>query len=66
MKFKRSKSKDIPDDLGAVFVSKEEALWIRFRDARKVALDSLKESEIIETALVELAERKIAEIKDLD
>lgn len=46
--------------IGLKIATKKEALWIKVRDVRKVRIEDLEESLIVEKAVLLLAEDKIA------
>ena len=49
------------EDLGINIVSKEQALWMKVKENAEIRLKSAQEGVIVETALIELAKKKIKE-----
>jgi len=47
------------EDLGIVFVPKEEAIWTKVKEAREASIKSLEESLIIEREVLKLAKKKL-------
>lgn len=63
LKSKKSNKAALPADLGIVFVPKEEALWIKVKEAREATIKGYEEALIVERAMLEMAENKLKEIK---
>lgn len=53
-----------PKDLGLKVVSKEVAYWIRVKEAAEKQIVEYGEALTLQTAVKEMAERKIKETKD--
>jgi len=54
---------EIPEDLGIVIGTKEEALWTKVRDTRQTQIEAYEEALIVERAILDLAKFKINEEK---
>lgn len=59
----RKKKTETPKDLGLKLVSKEEALWQKVLDNATSQKLVAEESMIVQTAVINLATRKIQEAK---
>lgn len=55
--------KDFSTDLGIVFGTKEEAMWIKVRDSTQKRIEAYEEALIVERAMFDLAKFKVNEEK---